>query len=262
MLAAAHAPSRLIVTRPEPEASRWVRALEEQGQSAQALPLIVIDALPLAPADVPAPGLHSALMFVSGAAVRAFFGQAVTASLRHTSARFWCTGPGTAAALRAAGIADTAIDTPPVSGEQFDSEALWQIVQGQVRAGTRVCIVRGGDAQGQAAGRGWLASTLIDAGAQLDTVVAYRRLAPAFDEAGLARIRAAVQAQDTWLFSSSEAVSHLQAACAAMPDLPWAQCRALATHERIAQAAHRLAFGQVQIVAPLLPHVLAALRKG
>ncbi|WP_225781528.1 uroporphyrinogen-III synthase [Xenophilus sp. Marseille-Q4582] len=254
--------SRLIVTRPEPEASRWVQALQAQGQAARALPLIVIRPEVLPAASRPAPGAHAALMFVSGAAVRAFFGQVPAAAMLQGATRCWCTGPGTAAALREAGVPAAAIDSPPEAAQQFDSEALWAQVRAQVRSGTRVCIVRGGNAQGQPAGRDWLARTLADAGAQVDTLVAYRRLPPPADAAWQADVQQAVAARDVWLFSSSEAVIHLREAMAGTPELDWAACRALATHARIADAARQLGFGQVQTVAPLLPSVLAALRAG
>ncbi|RYF84193.1 MAG: uroporphyrinogen-III synthase [Comamonadaceae bacterium] len=256
----APAPTRLVITRPEPEASRWVQASQAQGQPAVALPLIDIAAVPLAAQAFPQPGAHAALMFVSGAAVRAFFTQCSAAALLKHPVRVWCTGPGTAAALRDAGVPEHAIDSPPVAAQQFDSEALWAQVRTQVQPGTRVCIVRGGDAQGHAAGRSWLADTLAEARAQVDTVVAYRRLAPRVDEAWLGRVRRAVAAKDAWLFSSSEAVAHLRDACAGQSGLDWNACRALATHPRIAEAARGMAFGQVQIVPPLLPSVLAALR--
>ena len=260
MAALAPAPTRLVVTRPEPEASRWVQALQAQGQPALALPLIDIAPLNIAAQVLPLPGAHAALMFVSGAAVRAFFAQCSIAALLQGPVRFWCTGPGTAAALREAGVPEVAIDSPPQALQQFDSEALWAQVRTQVQPGTRVCIVRGGDAQGQAAGRDWLAGTLAAAGAQVDTVVAYRRLAPSVDEEWLGRVRQAVAAKDAWLFSSSEAVVHLRDACAGQAALDWSACHALATHSRIAEAARGLAFGRVQIVPPLLPSVLAALR--
>ena len=260
MAALAPAPSRLIVTRPEPEATHWVRALQAQGQAALAWPLIEIAPVRIAEPLLPAPGTHAALMFVSGAAVRAFFAQQPVDALVPTARRCWCTGPGTAAALRDAGVPVTAIDSPPELGGSFDSEGLWAVVQSQVRPGTRVCIVRGGDAQGRPAGRDWLARTLAGAGAQVDTVVAYRRLPPRVDAGWNADVRQAVAARDVWLFSSSEAVANLREAWPGEPAPDWAPCRALATHARIAEAARGLGFGRVQIVAPLLPAVLAALR--
>ncbi|MDA7415156.1 uroporphyrinogen-III synthase [Xenophilus arseniciresistens] len=247
---------RLIVTRPEPEASRWVLALQAQGQRAQALPLIRTEPLPReAQAEA---GPAQVLMFVSGAAVRAFFGAHPQAWRPPT--RCWCTGPGTAAALREAGVQASFIDSPPPEAAQFDSEALWARVRPQLQPGLRVCIVRGGDAQGRPTGRDWLAGELGSAGAQVSTVVAYRRLPPQVDAPWLACVREHVQARDVWLFSSSEAVAHLGDAVAGIDGLDWGACTALTTHARIAEAARLLGFGRVLHSAPLLPSVLAVMQ--
>lgn len=262
---------RLIVTRPQPEAGRWVAALAAQGQPALALPLIEIAPLPPGAARLPSPSSlrgHAALMFVSAAAVRAFFALVPPAQALAPGARCWSTGPGTAAALRRAGVPEAAIDTPPEAARQFDSEALWALAQPQLRHGTRVLIVRGGDAAGRPAGRDWLARTLAAAGAEVGTAVVYRRLAPAFDAALRAQVGAALAARDVWLFSSSEAVAHLQAADrgegerAGQWRAAWAGARAIATHARIAAAARAAGFGRVQTAAPVLADVLARLRAG
>lgn len=246
----------LIVTRPEPEASRWVQALAAQGQTALALPLIRTEALPRAmQAEV---GAAQVLMFVSGAAVRAFFG--AQAQAWQPPMRCWCTGPGTAAALREAGVPQAFIDSPPPEAGQFDSEALWQVVQPQLRAGLCVCIVRGGDGEGRPTGRGWLAGKLEDAQAQVHTVVAYKRLPPVVDAAWRALVRERVQQRDVWLLSSSEAVAHLRDAVAGLEDLDWGACTALATHARIADATRDLGFGRVLCSGPMLASVLTVLR--
>lgn len=74
------------------------------------------------------------------------------------------------------------IDGPAPDAPQFDSEALWQQVAGQIRPGDRVLIVRGrsGGAHdtAQGSGRDWLARQIEAAGGQVDFVVAYQRGAP------------------------------------------------------------------------------------
>lgn len=232
----------VLVTRPVREAGRWVEALRAYGLNARALPLIdiapVADSRPIRAvwariAD------YQALMFVSAAAVTHFFAYAGGAV---APARHWATGPGTAAALRAAGVADAAIDAPPADAPAFDSEALWALVHAQVRPGTRVLIVRGGEADGHPAGREWLARTIDAAGGQYDTLVSYRRIVPVFDEA---QRRLALTAQDAgaaWVFSSSQAIANL---AQALPQGRWHAACAVATHERIAQAAQAAGFGRV-----------------
>ena len=62
-----------------------------------------------------------------------------------------------------------------------------------------------------------------------------------------------------WLFSSSEAVGHLPALA---PQADWSRSRALATHPRIAEAAHRLGIVKVAQVAPSPQAVAEALHAG
>ena len=139
---------------------------------------------------------------------------------------------------------------------RFDSEALWAIVGPRVVPGTRVLIVRGGDAQGQPAGRDWLAQALDDAGARRETVVAYRRLAPVLDEAQRRLAEEGAAGRALWLFSSSEAIANLRAA---LPAIDWRAARAIATHPRIAQAARGAGFGTVRESAPLLEALVASI---
>lgn len=233
---------RVLVTRPQREAARWVEALRQHGLDAQALPLLAIEALAddsaLREARARA-NEYQAWMFVSAAAVRHFLPAAPQGS---PGPRCWATGPGTAAALRAAGVPDARIDVPAEDAGQFDSEALWAIVRPQVGPGTRVLIVRGGDADGRPAGRDWLASEIDAAGAGHDTVVAYRRMAVDWSETQRQTALAAAGDGSVWLFSSSQAIANLQHA---LPEASWAGARAVATHPRIAQAARDAGFGQV-----------------
>ncbi len=123
--------------------------LQQAGFAAEALPLIeiapVADARPLVLAWEKL-GDYAACMFVSGNAVDCFFGQkfkekvAVVPAGNGVSAtysiagslpsglRFLAPGPGTVAALVAAGVDRSRIDAPPADAQQFDSEALWAVV--------------------------------------------------------------------------------------------------------------------------------------
>jgi uroporphyrinogen-III synthase len=197
---------------------------------------------------------YRALMFVSAAAVEHFFAGAQDRSL--VQARCWATGPGTAAALRKAGVPEALIDAPPADAAQFDSEALWARVQPQLTAGAAVLIVRGGDADGRRAGRDWLSAKVEAAGARCDQVVAYRRSLPRFDETQRALAVAASRAPSVWLFSSSEAIGNL---CRAVPHVSWHEARAVATHPRIAQAASSAGFGRVAEARPVLDAVVASI---
>ena len=271
---------RLIVTRPAQEAASWMSALRTAGWPAQALPLIELGE----PQD---PSIRQdlqrwrrqwkqmdALMFVSAAAAQHFFaGVDRPGADRPSKPRFWAPGPGTARALQQLGIDASRIDAPAADAVQFDSESLWAVVRGQLQAGQRLLIVRGLSRDGldatprpaaQAApvpglpgnGRDWLIHQCEDAGVQVQACVAYERRAPSLDALALSLLQAGTARGSVWLFSSSEAIDHLQG-CAAGAD--WSQAAALVTHPRIAQRAHEAGFGHVWQTRPALPEVLLAL---
>jgi uroporphyrinogen-III synthase len=248
---------RVVLTRPAQEAGRWADALRARGHEVLELPLIEIAPAPDAKAARQAwEGLdrYDAAMFVSASAVQHFRALAPAVSWP-AETRAWSTGPGTAHALAAAGVPAGQIDTPPPDAAQFDSEALWARVASQVRPASRVLVVRGAGPDGQVAGRDWLAQRLAEAGASVDTVVAYQRRRPDWSDVQRAQATAAADGA-VWLLSSSEAVGHL---AALLPGVAWARARAIATHERIAQAARDAGFGVVVASRPAVDAVVAAL---
>lgn len=256
----------LLVTRPAREARSWTQALQALGLRAEALPLIAIGPGPdpqgLARRQA-ALASDAAVMFVSANAVRGFF-EAGGPSLRWpTGPRAWSTGPGTRAALLDAGVPAAQIDSPDAQAGRFDSEALWECVEAPLLArlrtqaagqSVRVLIVRGADADGEAAGRDWLALRLREAGVVVEQVAAYRRVLPEWSPSEQALLDEACRAPAAWLFSSSEAVAHLARLA---PGRGWRGGHALCTHARIAQAARAAGFGRVTEVAPR-PEAVAA----
>jgi len=245
---------RVIVTRPAAQGQAFVAALQALGVDAVGLPLIGIAPAP-EPAAVQAawqrlPALALA-MFVSANAVNHFFDQRPPGSGWPAGTLAGSTGPGTTAALRAAGVPAGCVVEPGPEGP-FDTDTLWLQLAARPWAGRQVLVVRG------EAGRDWLAERLRAAGAQVDFVAAYRRLAPAFDPAAAAVLAAALDhpREHCWHFSSSEAIAHLMAAC---PGTDWEPARALATHPRIAQAARQQGFGRVDEVGVQAQDVAAAL---
>ena len=264
---------RIIVTRVQPQAQAWVGLLHAQGHDALALPLIEVRSL-ADPAGVRAawqqwPG-YLAVMFVSRHAVDFFYKENRAQALDiyaqvAIKTRAWATGPGTANALLEHGVAAQHIDAPSEQTGQFDSEALWQQVHGQVQPGDKVLIVRGNSlaAEGSLSvgndagvGRDWLARHLRGAGAQVDFVVAYQRGAPVWDAAQREVAVAAATDRSVWLFSSAEALGHLQSL---LPNQDWSAARAVATHPRIAAAARGLGFGVVLQARPVVADVLASI---
>jgi uroporphyrinogen-III synthase len=106
-------------------------------------------------------------------------------------------------------------------------------------------------------GRDWLGRQLRDAGADVRVVQSYARAAPTLtsDERALIAHALDEPVRWIWMFSSSEAIDHLQELA---PDARWNACRALASHPRIAERATALGFGTVTIVSPSPAAVAAA----
>ena len=250
---------RVFVTRPEDEAQDWTRELRQRGFDAVSLPLMAIAPAPR-PEEVAAAWLRlegcRAAMFVSANAVRHFFALRPAAVVWPPATRAWATGNGTRWALLQAGLETASVDSPPPTAVQFDSETLWRQVAGQVAAGDRVLIVRGGDAGSGGVGRDWLAAQLLAAGAQVETVIAYVRASPQWSHEQLAQAQQGAEADSVWLFSSSQAILNLRAL---LPGRNWANCRALATHPRIAREAQHAGFGVVCQSRPTLDAVTTAL---
>lgn len=251
----------VLVTRPQPQADEWAARLVALGVAAVALPLMDIadvpDAAPVRAAwqDILADGAPPALvMFVSPSSVDRFFRLAPAGWAWPSATLAASTGPGTALALRAAGVPMAAVVSPDAAAGRFDSEALWSSLRPLRQwQGLRAWIVRG------EGGRDWLADTLRQQGAQVHLVEAYRRTAPVPDAASLRSLQAAQAwpAVHWWLFSSSEAAGHLPALA---PGADWSQARAMATHPRIAEAARRLGMRDVRLVQPSPEAVAALLR--
>ena len=249
---------RVLVTRPPTEARGWVDKLRDRGFDAQPLPLI--DILPVSDtgalrAEWQRLERYSAVMFVSGNAVRFFHAAKPLESLWPARTRAWAPGLGTAQALADEGVDPSLIDAPSPQARQFDSETLWQSVASQIKLGDRVLVVRGQDAGALTNGRDWLGQQLAAAGAQVNAVTAYVRAVPSWSEAErAAALHGATQ--DVWLFSSSQAIANLQAL---LPGQSWTAARAVTTHRRIAQAAQGAGFGVVCESRPALDAVASAL---
>lgn len=246
----------VVVTRPRDQAATWVEALSAAGWPVVALPLIEI-----VPAVEPA-ALRTAIDGWRGVDAVLVVSPAAVAVLRQAQVpppvgpvRCWAPGAGTADALRAWGVTPAAIDQPPPEAAQMDTDALWPVVAPQVRPGWRLRVVRGVSADGHE-GRDALLQRCRERVVTVETVTAYRRQRPCWDAAQRQAAERLVGPDAIWLFSSSEAISHLQAL---LPGAPWSAARALVTHPRIAAAARALGVGQVVTSRPVLPEVVQAL---
>jgi uroporphyrinogen-III synthase len=262
---------RVVVTRPEADARQLVRDLGLAGLAPTLLPLIEIATTelqePLVQAWQAVSG-YLAVMFVSANAAAHFFkcrptGVSVFNAQASSKSRAWATGPGTVKALLREGAEPSWIDAPPAQAGRFDSDALWEVVRGRVQPGQRVLIVRGADgtdgtevAPARGVGREWLAEQLIQAGAQVDFVVAYQRRAPHWSARQMDQARLAARDGSVWLFSSAQALANLRLL---LPTQDWSAARAVATHPRIAAAVRNAGFGVVCESRPVLSEMVASI---
>ena len=253
---------RVIVTRPLAQAAEWVAMLRSHRIDAVALPLIAIT--PPADAEAVAAGWASLaarrlVVFVSPNAALQFFRAAPAGASWPAETRAASPGPGTTRTLVELGVPPALIDAPADDAPQFDSEALWQRLQTRDWQGAPVLLVRGPQ------GRDWLASRLVEHGAVVDTLAAYERQPPRLDGDATALLDAALGEPEgfLWLFSSSEAIDHLQTLTEARRDPPqqrWRAAHALATHPRIAQRARDAGFGVVAESRPTPAAVVACIQ--
>ncbi|RZI59273.1 MAG: uroporphyrinogen-III synthase [Rubrivivax sp.] len=273
-MAGVDAPVRLLLTRPQAQADDWARRMMALGVPTASFPLIDIE-----PADDPAPiaAAWSTLpemdlaMFVSPNAVEHFFDRRPTGATWPDRTWAATVGPGSARALIERGVPPARLVQPPAGSDSLDSEHLWPElirVAGPDWSGRRALLVRGDG------GRAWLGDRLRDAGAGVTAVGVYRRTCPRLSTNTGALLREALQAPErhVWLFSSSEAIGHLEALekgtregglvgeSARRPPPGWAPVRALATHERIAARAQALGVGHVVLVRPEAEAVAAGFR--
>jgi len=250
---------RVIVTRPAAQAQAWVHDLRERGLDAEALPLITIGAA-ADPALVRAAweslSEHALVVFVSPNAVEQFFAAAPEGAGWPERTLAGSLGPGTTRELRTRAVPAAVIAEPAADALQFDSEALWAELSARPWQGRSVLIVRGDG------GRDWLADTLRSAGARVELLGAYRRVASKPDAPQRALLAAAVAApsEHLWLFSSSEAIDRLAALCPDMDADAWRPAHAIATHPRIADRARALGIGAVHSSRPGIDAVIACIQ--
>ena len=278
-------PLPVIITRPAAQAEHWRMALLQRLNDCRVchtLPLIAIE-----PVTDPLLQLRLkrywqelsqfyAAVFVSPVAAESFFSAipAATATWQKKGLRAWAVGPGTRHALLQAGVAPQCIDSPDDCAAQFESEALWPLVQPQLahclRSGKKILRVRGTDrpatfipsdvateSLASGTGRDWLGAAIRHAGVGLESVAAYRRQLPAWNGEQTRMAHSLVGTPAVWLFSSSLALRNL---AVLLPGAPWASAVALATHPRIAGLAHRLGFRQVVTCRPTLDDVVQSLQ--
>ncbi|HEY1997652.1 fused uroporphyrinogen-III synthase HemD/membrane protein HemX [Paraburkholderia sp.] len=247
----------VVITRPAGQSDALIAQLAAAGVAALQFPLIAIThAEDLGPLHAALASLerYALVVFVSPNAVDYAFGQ-YKAIWPH-ALPVGVVGPGSVAALARHGVEAPAYQVISPSAEvddeaaRFDSEALFAAIDARLGAasleGKRVLIVRGDG------GREWLAERLREAGTEVETVAAYRRLVPEPTVGAWARVHTLLEGEPhAWLVTSSEGVrnldelaqEHLNAG-----EIAQLKRAALVTpHPRIAQTARGLGFDSITV---------------
>ncbi|MFM0395224.1 fused uroporphyrinogen-III synthase HemD/membrane protein HemX [Paraburkholderia phytofirmans] len=247
----------VVITRPAGQSNELIARLAAAGIATLDFPLIdiapVTDDAPLR-AALASLERYALVVFVSPNAVDQAF--AHSDSIWPHALPIGVVGPGSVQALARHGVAAPAYNviSPPSGSDEdtarFDSEGLFAAIDTALGAtsleGKRVLIVRGDG------GREWLAERLREAGAEVDTVAAYRRLVPEPSIGAWARVHELLAGvPHAWLLTSSEGVRNLNELAhdhLTADEIAQLKRAALVTpHPRIAQTARALGFDSMTV---------------
>ncbi|MFM0060300.1 fused uroporphyrinogen-III synthase HemD/membrane protein HemX [Paraburkholderia phytofirmans] len=247
----------VVITRPAGQSNELIARLAAAGIATLDFPLIdiapVTDDAPLR-AALASLERYALVVFVSPNAVDQAF--AHSDSIWPHALPIGVVGPGSVQALVRHGVAAPAYNviSPPSGSDEdtarFDSEGLFAAIDTALGAtsleGKRVLIVRGDG------GREWLAERLREAGAEVDTVAAYRRLVPEPSIGAWARVHELLAGvPHAWLLTSSEGVRNLNELAhdhLTADEIAQLKRAALVTpHPRIAQTARALGFDSMTV---------------
>jgi uroporphyrinogen-III synthase len=235
----------VVITRPAGTGSSLAREVRRRGGTPLLLPGLSLHAAKAS--DPPVAALHAALgddllIFTSPAAVRF---AARLAPLR-TQATVFAVGQGTARALRRHGV-----KAPLAPALRQDSEGLLDHPLLAEPRGVRVALI------GAPGGRGLLRATLVERGARLREVHVYHRGVPRWQARHFEALQQ-LPADACVLLSSAEALGNLQQG---LPASAWTRLLgaiAIASSERLADAARSAGFSRVQVAASALSADLLA----
>ncbi|QGZ56068.1 fused uroporphyrinogen-III synthase HemD/membrane protein HemX [Paraburkholderia acidiphila] len=254
------APFTVVITRPAGQSDGLAGQLAQHGLRTLDFPLIsiapVTDEAPLRGA-LGALERYALVVFVSPNAVdRAFACYASVSSIWPPALPVAVVGPASVAALERHGVAEPEhrVVSPAGVGEEeparFDSESLYAALEktfgANAFAGKRVLIVRGDG------GREWLAERLREAGAEVETVAAYRRIVPEPPIAAWTQVHALLEgAPHAWLVTSSEGVRNLDELArehlTAGEIVELRHAPLVAPHPRIAETARSMGFDRITV---------------
>jgi uroporphyrinogen-III synthase len=254
-----HTNNPVVITRPLAQATPLAQRVAAIGRNAVVFPLLEIQPLPdPAPLRMALQDLNRYAMvaFVSPNAIDAAFGILQGWPERVAIA---VVGEGSRAALARHGVTSAnAQIVSPRDPKRTDSQTLLQALDLDALRGKQVLIVRG------ETGRELLADELRAAGAQVTQVAAYRRAAPALDEAGRMQLTRLLDKPNDWIVTSSEALRNLIGMVEQLGGrfalTKMQQQRLIVPHTRIAETAEMLGFRNVTLTGSGDEQLLAALQ--
>lgn len=240
----------IVVTRPEAQAHPLAQRIRAAGGTAVVFPVLEIreveDATPLRTIARRIAEFDCAV-FVSPNAVQRALAAIAAAGGLPPHVRAATVGPGSAAALRRAGIADVIAPTT-----RFDSEGLLDLPEMQAIAGSRIVVFRG------VGGRDLLGDTLATRGAVVEYAECYRRAKPDADAAPLFELWAKDQLSGI-VATSSEGVRNLFEMVGPGGHTQLAQTLLFVPHARIAETARALGACRVLLTGPNDDGILAGM---
>lgn len=250
---------RVVITRPFAQAGALARQVAAMGRDAVVFPLLEIH--PLGdPAQLRAEldrlRDYAVVAFVSPNAIDAAF--AVQRDWPKEVA-LAVMGEGSRAALARHGMtAANATIVSPRDPQRTDSQTLLKELDLDALKGKRVLIVRG------ETGRELLADELRTAGIEVTQVAAYRRAAPALDQARRTQLTALLDSHNDWVVTSSEALRILMHMARQVADgsgvAKMQQQHVIVPHVRIQETAQTLGFRDITLTGSGDERLLAALQ--
>jgi uroporphyrinogen-III synthase len=249
----------IIVTRPSGQARQLIEvltlAIQNSGVAKHSLPEVIsLPLLTIVPKADAALADHIATV-LSDADLAIFVSPNAIESVMRLLERDWQTfskqiipigvmGGSSQLALRNHGIGNEVNPTPiimPKLNTQWDSEGLWHELQtlNWNWVDKKVVIFKG------EGGRDWLADTLKNAGANVETISSYTRIPLDIDNPAWQAIHEMDFSKSLWLLTSSEAVRYLGTVMKDQFTQDLSAASALCPHHNIADAAEIIGFGEV-----------------
>jgi len=254
----------IVITRPSGQARQLIevltQAIEKSGVAKRTFPEILsLPLLTIVPKDNLALADHIASA-LKDADLAIFISPNAIESVMRLLERDWqdfskkiipigVMGGSSKLALQNHGIGLEETPTPiviPKNNEHWDSEGLWQELQGLKWDWTnkKIVIFKG------EGGRDWLADTLNKAGATIETISTYTRIPLDVDNPAWQAIGEMDFSKSLWLLTSSEAVRYLGDIAKDQFAQTLGSASALCPHHNIADAAELIGFGEVFTTEP------------